>query len=295
MIGATLPKVYAWRVAIRPSTLLLALVPVGLGSAIAAHRGMFELGIALAALAGALFLQVSANLANDVFDFRKGADGEARVGPTRAVAAGLLTQAEVFTGLALALTVSAALGVFLAWHSGWPLLVIGLTGLVCAVAYTAGPFPLGYHGLGDLFVFLFFGLAAVLGTAYAQTGGWERAAWPLAVAAGSLAVAVLNVNNMRDRLTDAEVGKRTLAVRFGRTGSRVYHTLLLGLPYVCVGIGVMTGLLEPLTLIVVGSVPLAFLLGRQVWRLDGGALAPLLGRTVALQMLFGVLVLPGVL
>lgn len=295
MSATTVSKLHAWKVAIRPPTLLLALVPVGLGTAVAAVHGGTRWDAALAALIGAMLLQIAANVANDVFDFRKGADTEHRLGPPRAAAGGLLSPAELFAGLAVVLASALAVGVYLGFIAGWPMLVLGLAAMASAVAYTAGPFPLGYHGLGDVFVFVFFGIAAVVGTTYVQTQTIEPLSILLSLPVGALAMAVLNVNNVRDLATDREAGKLTLAVRLGPRAARVYYIALIVVAYTAVGVAIALGWLSLWGLAVVGSLPMAVRWVRRVWTGEGAELNPALGGTVKLQLLFGVLLLPGFL
>jgi 1,4-dihydroxy-2-naphthoate polyprenyltransferase len=197
------------------------------GAALAGTWGLFALGPAAAALVAALLIQVATNLANDYFDFLKGTDTEARVGPVRVVQAGLLSQEAVWRGTVLTLVAALGVGLYLVWMGGWPILVVGLLALVCAVAYTGGPFPLAYHGLGDLFAFVFFGPVAVAGTVWVQ-GRFFHPEFVLAGAGvGALVTAILVVNNLRDRETDALAGKRTTAVRFGVTGTRIFYVALI--------------------------------------------------------------------
>lgn len=192
---------------------------------------LFQLAPALAALLAALLLQIGSNLANDVFDFKKGADTAGRLGPLRVTQAGLLTPNQVMTGMALVFGLAALIGLYLIWVGGWPIVVIGLAAIVSAIAYTGGPFPLGYYGLGDLFVFIFFGLAAVIGTYYVQAGSVSPLAVWAAVPVGLLVVNILVVNNLRDLDTDRAAGKKTLAVRLGRRGAQAEYLLLLALAY----------------------------------------------------------------
>ena len=231
MTQETLTPLQIWLLAVRPKTLPAAAGPVIVGTAAAFSEGAFRPGPATAALAGALLLQIGSNLANDVFDYKKGADTPGRLGPLRVTQSGLLTPGQVTTGLVLTLALAALIGVYLILEGGWPILVVGVLSIVSAVAYTGGPFPLGYHGLGDLFVFLFFGLAAVGGTYYVQAGEVSPLAWWSTVPVGLLVTAILVVNNLRDIESDRVVGKRTLAVRLGARGVRVEYLLLLGLAY----------------------------------------------------------------
>ncbi len=286
----TTAAVRAWVVALRPKTLVIAVVVVGVGTALAAHLGSVRADAAAAALAGALLLQIASNFANDLFDFRKGADTPQRLGPTRAVAAGLLTQRAITGGLVLVLLAALAVGVFLSLQTSWVILAIGVAGMVSAVAYTGGPYPLGYHGLGDVFVFLFFGLAAVAGTVFVQTGTWEPVALALGVPMGLLAAAVLTVNNIRDIDTDERAGKRTIPVRLGRSRARLYYGSLLAIPYLVVAALVAAAQLPVASLAVLLSLPLALKLNGIVrTRTDGPTLNRALGMTAGLLTVFGLL------
>jgi 1,4-dihydroxy-2-naphthoate polyprenyltransferase len=224
---ATVSPARVWLLAIRPRTLPAAVAPVVVGTGMAASRGVADLLPALAALVGALLIQVATNLANDVFDHLKGGDTEGRIGPARVVQAGLLPAAAVWRATLLTLGLALLVGIYLVWVGGVPILVIGILSLVCAVAYTGGPFPLAYHGLGDLFVFLFFGWVAVAGTYWVQALVFEPDLLLAGTAMGALITAILVVNNLRDRETDAAAGKRTLAVRLGRRGTQAQFVLLL--------------------------------------------------------------------
>lgn len=280
----------AWLLAARPKTLPAAVAPVLVGTAIALDDGVFAPLAAAACFAVALLLQITANFANDVFDFHRGADTSERLGPTRVTQSGLIPPAQVLAATWLALGAAALSGLYLVWRGGWPILLLGLLALVSALAYTGGPFPLGYHGLGDVFVFFFFGLVAVAGAYYVQA----RDLSPLALAAGfpvgGPVTAILVVNNLRDIATDRAAGKRTLAVRLGRAATQWEYLLLLALAYLALPALWRAGLLSPwfwwlpwLTL------PLAARLVRQVWRETGVALNPVLAGTARLHLLFGLL------
>lgn len=220
-----------WITAARLRTLPAAIVPVAVGTAVASASGGVAWPAALAALAGALAIQIGTNFANDVFDAERGADGPDRIGPLRAVAAGLISAAAMKRAMVLAFAVAAAFGVYLVSVGGWPIAIAGLLSIASGIAYTGGPYPLGYHGLGDVFVMIFFGLVAVCGTAFVQLGHVPALAVLAALPVGALATAILVVNNLRDRATDARAGKRTLAVRLGRRGAIVEYVGLLGLAY----------------------------------------------------------------
>lgn len=206
----------AWRLAIRPKTLPAALAPVLVGTAVAYRVGGLHWGAAVAAMLGALLLQVASNLANDVFDYEQGKDTADRLGPVRVVQSKLLTAKEVRAGLTFVIVCSCLVGSYLIGKAGWPVVVLGLASILAALAYTAGPYPLGYHGLGDLFVFVFFGPVAVIGTQYVQCEWVSVEAVWASIPMGLLTTNILVVNNLRDRAEDGRTGKRTLAVRFGK-------------------------------------------------------------------------------
>jgi 1,4-dihydroxy-2-naphthoate octaprenyltransferase len=221
----------AWISAARLRTLPAAVVPVAVGTAVARAAGAIAWGPALAALGGALAIQIGTNFANDVFDAERGADGPDRVGPTRAVAAGLISAAAMKHAMIAAFAVAAAFGLYLVSIGGWPIAALGLASIAAGIAYTGGPWPLGYHGLGDVFVLGFFGFAAVCGTAYVQLGHVPALAVWASLPVGALATAILVVNNLRDRATDARAGKRTLAVRLGRRATILEYAALLALAF----------------------------------------------------------------
>jgi len=225
---ATLSPVQIWTMAIRPKTLPAAVAPVIAGTAVAIHEGGEHWPTAIFAMITALLLQIAANLANDALDFQRGADTAERLGPPRITASGLASAGTVMRATALVLGLAVLTGLPLVLRGGWPILFLGLAAIVCAVAYTGGPFPLAYLGLGEVFVFLFFGLAAVAGTAYLQTGELTALALATSVPVGALAVAILNVNNLRDIHTDRQAGKRTVAVRLGERRTRwEFATMLI--------------------------------------------------------------------
>ena len=221
----------SWILASRPKTLPAAVVPVAVGTACVAAGGAVAWGPALAALGGALAIQIGTNFANDVFDAERGADGPDRLGPTRAVAAGLVSARAMKHAMVAAFAVACAFGAYLVAVAGWPVAAIGAASVLSGVAYTGGPWPLGYHGLGDVFVLAFFGFVAVCGTAFVQLGHVPALAVWAAIPVGALATAILVVNNLRDRAGDARAGKRTLAVRLGRRAALVEYALLVTAAY----------------------------------------------------------------
>ena len=214
-----------WLSAARPRTLPAAGAPVLVGSALAWRAGNFDARAALICLAFAVLIQIGTNFANDYFDFRQGADTAERIGPRRAVAAGWVTPAAMQRAMWGVFGAAFLVGLALLAWGGWWLLVIGVACIGCGIAYTGGPYPLGYHGLGDVFVFLFFGLVAVGTTFYVQTGTVTADAVIAAVAIGALTTNILVVNNYRDVETDRVAGKRTLVVRFGRQRARTQFAL----------------------------------------------------------------------
>lgn len=284
----------AWLIALRPRTLPAALVPVAVGSACAARAGGFAPKPALAALAGALALQIASNLANDVADFERGADGAERVGPPRAAQNGWLSPVSLKLGAMTALALALASGVYLASIAGPAIVVLGTLSMVAAVAYTAGPWPLAYHGLGEAFVLVFFGFVAVCGTAYVQLGRIPAGAWPAALAVGALATALLVVNNLRDIASDAAVDKRTLAVRFGERFAVIEYSACLGAAFAVPPLLLAIGAAGPLVLAPLATLPLAIALVRRVARERGASLNLVLAHTARLLALFGLLLAAGV-
>lgn len=243
-----LSRIRAWILATRPKTLIASVAPVIAGTGLAIYHGVFAFLPALAALLGAICIQIGTNIGNDYYDFVRGGDTEDRVGPVRVTQAGILPPKIVRAGMLAALGLAIVLGVYLVWIGGWPIVWIGLASIACAVLYTGGPFPLAYHGLGDLFVFIFFGLVAVAGTYYVQGLSWSADAFLIGAGVGALNTALIVVNNLRDIETDARAGKRTLAVRIGRTLTKLEYLLML-----------MISLLVPLVGWMVLSWPVAVL------------------------------------
>ncbi|SFR41804.1 1,4-dihydroxy-2-naphthoate polyprenyltransferase [Halogeometricum limi] len=294
----------AWLMAARPQTLPAAAAPILVGVGLALHDGVFAALPALAAFVGAALIQVGTNFANDYYDAVQGADTEDREGFTRVTAGGLIDPAEVKRAMYLTFAAAVLSGTYLVYVGGVPILVVGLLSVVSGIAYTGGPYPLGYHGLGDVFVFLFFGVVAVTGTYYVQAASVLAAPLTVGIPAGtlpfdafvaSLAVAaistnILVVNNVRDKEEDATTGKRTLAVRFGYAFSRIEYAAMLALAYLVPvwflareGFGV--AVLLPLV-----TLPYALSIARTVFtETGGGALNPALERTGKLLAMHAVL------
>ena len=286
-------RAQAWIHAARIPTLAAAFVPVAVGSALAARDGAFRLAPALAALWGALFIQIGTNLVNDLGDFRRGADAGPRFGPPRALAMGWLTVREVRAGILVSFGLAALAGIFLAREAGPVVIAIGIASILAGVAYTAGPWPLAYHGWGELFVFLFFGVVAVCGTYYVETRSWSLDAFLASIPVGSLATAILVVNNVRDLEGDRDAGKRTLAVRMGRRAARAGYLLLLAAAYLTPLALLPTGRAAAWALLPVLTLPLALRESRRVTREQGAPLNAALFGTARLHVLFGLLFAAG--
>lgn len=285
----------AWLLAARPLTLPVGVAPVAVGAAVAVAAGAVDAWAIVAALLGAIWIQIGANFANDLFDHEKGADTAARVGPVRATASGLLTRAQVRAGMIGSFALATAAGVYLMAVGGLPIVIIGVASILAAMAYTGGPWPLGYHGLGDPFVFVFFGPVAVGGTAYVAAGALPALALPAGVAIGALATCVLVVNNVRDRRTDAETGKRTLVARFGRNFGVREYAALLAVAYAVPLALALSGHASPWLLLPLISLFRALKLLRALAMLEGPALNPVLAGTGQLTLGYAFLFCGGIL
>lgn len=285
-----------WLVAARPRTLPAAVAPVLVGTALAVTEDVFRPARLAAALLGSIFIQVGTNLANDYSDARRGADTEDRLGPVRVTAGGLMPPRRVLVGTWVAFGIAVAAGVYLAAVAGWQLLIVGAVSIAAGVLYTGGPRPYGYAGLGEVFVFLFFGLVAVGGSYFVQTEGLRWEAVALGVPVGLLAAAILVVNNVRDLETDRRAGKRTLAVRIGRDRAVALFGAMLAVAFAApLWIWLLSDL-EPWTLLPLASLPL----GPPLWRTlatrrDGPSLNRLLADTGRLLAIFSLLLAGGLL
>lgn len=288
---STLPigRVQAWVMAARPKTLIAAVAPVVAGTGLAAHDGVLVVLPAAAALLGAILIQIGTNFANDYYDFVRGGDTEERVGPTRVTQAGIIDPPAVKRGVFAVLGAAILVGVYLVAVAGWPIVVIGLASVVCAVAYTGGPFPLAYHGLGDVFVFLFFGLIAVGGTYFVQALTWPLDALLAGAGLGALSTAILVVNNLRDIETDERAGKRTLAVRLGKSGTcaELVALITLGAMVPVLGWRVFGWPVASLAALI--AIPLAISPVRTAFRYEHPSeLIPALGATARVVVVYGV-------
>jgi len=285
----TFTPMQIWLMAARPKTLPAAAAPVVIGTAAAIGAGTFQFAPALAALMGALLIQIGTNFANDVFDYQKGADTAERLGPLRVTQAGLLTPRQVMLGMVAAFALAATVGLYLVMIGGWPIVAIGLLSILCGIAYTGGPFPLGYNGLGDIFVFIFFGPVAVCGTYYVQAGMVSPTVMAASVAIGLLATNILVVNNLRDIDTDRKAGKRTLAVRFGERGAQAEYLLLLSLAYLIPILMIITGLVSWWVVLTWLSMPIAVPQIRRILTEKGRPLNQALAGSAQLELVYSVL------
>ena len=286
------PKTFdwnSWGLAIRLRTLPAAAAGVVTGSALAWRDGFFRLDAALACLLTALLLQIGSNLANDVFDYERGTDTPDRLGPLRVTQAGLLTPSQVKFGMFLVFGLAALLGLYLAWLGGWPVIVLGLAAIVSAIAYTGGPFPLGYYGLGDLFVFIFFGLASVAGTYYVQARSISAAAWWMAIPPGLIITAILVVNNLRDIENDRKGGKHTLAVILGERASKIEYLICMIAAYLVIPVAATLHIVPWTSLLTWLSLPLAIKAARTVLTQKGRLLNGALAGTGQTALLFSLL------
>lgn len=286
----------AWLLATRPRTLSAAAGPVIVGNALAyADGGSLSYPVAIATLFCATALQIGANLANDYFDFKKGADTKDRLGPPRATQRGWLSPKAVLAGAMLVLTMAALAGLYLAWVGGWPFLLLGLLSIAAAVLYTGGPRPLGYHGLGDIAVFVFFGPIAVCGSYYLQRFEISALSLWAALGVGSLVTAILVVNNLRDRESDRRAGKHTLAVRFGAKASRYQYAALLSVALIVPVLATLMSRASATWLIAQLAAPLFLHEMRALGRRQGAELNRSLAGTARLSLVYSLLLALGVL
>lgn len=285
----------AWLLAARPRTLPAAAVPVLVGTAVAARLGApIRVPVFLTTLAAALLIQIATNFANDYSDFLRGADHEGRLGPLRVTQSGLLSQRAIRRGIVVAFGLALLLGCYLATVGGWPIVVIGLLSIGSGLAYTGGPWPFGYHGLGDVFVFVFFGIVAVSGSCYLHTGAWNAQAFAASVPVGLLTTNILVVNNLRDVPTDRAAGKHTLAVRLGERATRWQYAAFVVLAYATPLVLVLRDRRALWLLLPWLSAPLAAGLMRRVLGGTAGRdLNPVLERSGQLLLVFGGLLAAG--
>jgi 1,4-dihydroxy-2-naphthoate polyprenyltransferase len=284
-----------WMLAIRPKTLPAAAATAVTGSAAAFYSSSFQLLPAFSCMLIALLLQIGANLANDVYDFQRGTDTVARLGPLRVTHAGYLNPKQVLIGMWVVFGIAALLGLYLFFRAGWPVIMMGLLCIAAAIGYSGGKLPYGYYGLGDLAVFIFFGLVAVCGTYFVQALAIEPIAIWSSLPMAFLIVGILVVNNLRDVPTDRQAGKRTLAVRFGVTFARCEYTFCLLAAYLIPVIMVILDICQPWVMLCWLSLPFAFKQNRSVWQMEGRPLNQTLAGTGQLTLFYAVLFSAGLI
>jgi 1,4-dihydroxy-2-naphthoate octaprenyltransferase len=294
--GSTASGMRIWLMAARIRTLPVAVAPVLVGTALAGFQGVFHPLRFIAALIGAIFIQVGTNLSNDYSDARRGADAEDRLGPVRVTAGGLVPPRQVLVATYVSFGIAVLAGGYLIAVSGWQLLLVGAASILAGVLYTGGPRPYGYEGLGEVFVFLFFGIVAVAGSYFVQVKHVSWQAFALAVPVGLLAASILVVNNYRDIDTDRRAGKRTLAVRLGRERTRILFASMVYLAYLATPVTWLFGPLKPWVLLPWLTIPIAAPIVRIVRnRTDGASLNGALAQTGLLQLAFCTLLAAGLL
>lgn len=291
----TISKFDAWILASRPRTLLAAIVPVVIGTAIAIHDSKFNYIASIFALLCSLLIQIGTNFTNDLFDFLKGTDKEERLGPTRAVASGMLSISEMKYGVLLTFGTAFILGLYLVYIGGLNVLLIGVASILAGIAYTAGPFPLAYNGLGDIFVFLFFGFVGTVGTYYVQAHEVSAFVYWASVPVGALITNILVINNFRDREEDKENGKNTLAVLLGAKFTQIQYLSFLILSYAVPVIVYITFKKSVFVFIPLFSLPLAIKLVRMIYTLKGKDLNKTLELTAKLSGIYALLFAIGIL
>ena len=288
--------VLTWVEAARPKTLAAAFVPVLVGSSLAFSDGVFFLSASLTALFCALLIQIGTNFANDYYDFKKGADTDQRIGFTRATSTGLIHPRQMLIATYITMAMAFLTGLYLVWLAGWVILVIGLLSLLFGILYTGGPFPLGYNGLGDLFVFIFFGFVAVTGTYYVNALVWSVDSFIASVPVGALSVNILVVNNLRDIEQDKIVNKRTLGVLFGESVLKWEYTLMILLSYLVLLFFNLSLNYDLYIYIPILTLPFSAILLKEIWFLkEKSMLNNTLEKTARFMIIYGLLFSIGIL
>jgi 1,4-dihydroxy-2-naphthoate octaprenyltransferase len=283
-----------WVLASRLKTLTAAISPVLVGVSLAIHDGEFQPFIAFMTLLAAVLIQIGANFANDVYDFLNGSDREDRLGPTRATQSGLIPPEDMKKGMWLVFALAICVGFYLASIGGWPIVWIGLASIASAIAYTGGPYPLGYHGWGDVFVFVFFGIIAVPGTYYLQSGFVSYDSILFGIPLGALSTAILIVNNLRDADTDIKSGKRTLAVRFGKTFVKIEYIIMMVVAF-AIPIYILQFWDELSLYIILFLLPISIRLIQSLYNETGISLNPVLVNTAQFLFHFSILLSIGLI
>lgn len=287
-------RLSVWILAARPKTLWASVAPVIVGTSVAFRDGLVHWPSALAALLGAILIQIGTNLANDLFDHQRGTDTPDRLGPLRVTQSGLATPTQVRNAMILIFSLSFLVGIYLVSRGGWPIVWVGVLSIAAAILYTGGPYPFGYYGWGDFFVFIFFGPVAVVGTYFVQAHSTTQSVWLSSIPMGCLATAILVINNLRDIDTDRRAGKKTLAVRLGRFKSVGEYTFMLlvaiAVPLVMVLLGIATIWLLVSSIVIVAFVPMILKsLRSQVEPMKSGViLNDLLARTARAKLVYAI-------
>lgn len=288
-------KIESWLLASRPKTLPASAMPVFVGTAIAIHDGKFFAPAAIVALICSLLIQIGTNFINDLYDYLKGSDKKDRLGPVRVLVTGLISVEEMKIGIAVVFTTAFLLGMYLVYLAGWLLLIIGLLSLLAGYAYTAGPYPLAYNGLGDIFVFIFFGFVGTIGTYYVQAHEITMFVFWSSIPVGALITNILVVNNYRDIEEDRLAGKNTLAVKFGSKFSRMQYLVFMILSYAILLVVYFTFKQSLFVFLPLLTLPIAIKLVKMVFNLTGKELNETLALTAKLSALYGILFAVGIL
>ena len=288
-------KIESWLLASRPKTLPASVMPIFVASAIAIHNGVFKLDAALIAMVCSILIQIGTNFINDLYDFLKGTDTDKRVGPTRVLANGLISVKEMRAGIVVVFGLAFVLGLYLVYINDGVVLVIGILSLIAGYAYTAGPFPLAYNGLGDIFVFIFFGFVGTIGTYYVQAHEITPLVFWASVPVGALVTNILVVNNYRDIDEDKLAGKNTLAVKFGGTFTRLQYLVFMVISYAILFLVYFTYKQSMFIFLPLLSLPLAIKLVKMIYTLNGKDLNKTLELTAKLSAIYGILFAIGIL
>lgn len=292
----TSQKLSIWFDAARPKTLAAALVPVMVGAALAWNDNLFRLDTSVVALFCAFAIQIGTNFANDYFDFIKGADTEDRVGFQRATATGLISSRAMLTATIITMSIAFLAGLYLVWIGGFAILIIGVLSLLFGILYTGGPFPLGYNGLGDLFVFIFFGFVAVMGTYYVNALEWSAISFWASIPVGALAVNILVINNLRDITQDKIAGKNTLGVMFGETALKIEYIFMALISYPVLFYFYALDEFSPWIFLPLLSLPFLLIIVYDIQNhTDKSELNQTLEQTAQFMILFGVLFTAGII
>jgi len=288
-------KVESWVLAARPHTLPAAIMPVFVGISIAIHDGMIYVPTAIVTLICALLIQIGTNFINDLYDYLKGSDKKDRVGPTRVLASGLISVNEMKIGILVVFGLAFLLGLYLVYMSGWLIFVIGVLSLIAGYAYTGGPYPLAYNGLGDIFVFIFFGFIGTIGSYYVQTQEITLIVIWSSIPVGALITNILVVNNYRDLEEDKIAGKKTLAVKFGGKFARLHYLVFMILSYAILFVVYFTFKQSLFVFLPLLTIPLSIKLVSMIYNLKGRDLNKTLELTGKLSAIYGILFAVGIL